>query len=155
MTPPGRLRAPIHATSIAIPQGGIVFTISRTQRTVLRSEILASLGPLTGIVDAVQEGLIAEAKRMRADTELRYRLLDDIGWAEEPGPESIEITVELHELARVVAQLVRQAGADLMDILATTPKCERCLARDETEELLDLHAMIAERERSTACSGSS
>ena len=86
-------------------------TINREQRDGLYELVrnhLGSVGDLFGALERDKD--FARAERLGLEFGEDFRLLEDIGWGEEEGRESFELTMPPHDLMEVFRRLHGEAG---------------------------------------------
>jgi hypothetical protein len=85
-------------------------TINREQRDGLYELIRNHLGSVGDLWDALEETRdFAKAEQLGNEFSEDFRLLADIGWGEEEGRESFELTMPVHDLMELVKRLHDEA----------------------------------------------
>jgi hypothetical protein len=116
-------------------------TINREQRDGLYELIRNHLGSVGDLWDALERDKdFAKAARLGLEFSEDFELLEDIGWDEDGGRESFELTMPAHDLMEVLRRLHAEAvtvlaGAEGEDDAATNERfrrgagaCQRVLA---------------------------
>ena len=102
------------SSSVSPPTDGGI-TIAREQRDRLRYEAIGQLSAVGDIELCLSGGNYGEARayanRFRDD----MRLLDDLGWAEDDGRESFELTMPPAQLRRTLRRYLTWAEGCLRD----------------------------------------
>jgi hypothetical protein len=103
----------------ALPKGGApvpktTITINRRQREGLYELIRNHLGSVSDLWHALEhERDFAKAARLGLEFSEDFELLEDIGWGEDEGRESFELTMPPHDLMEVLRRLQEEAGTIL------------------------------------------
>jgi hypothetical protein len=94
-------------------------TIGREQRDAIYEEVLTDLSGIGDLWIAFAEGDYETARRYRRRFEDDMRLLDDLGWENEPGPAAVfELTMSAAVLGRVAGHFAARLGGSLRGQLA-------------------------------------
>ena len=100
-------------------------TINREQREGLYELVRNHLGSVADLWDALERDRdYAAAERMGIEFGEDFRLLKDIGWGEERGRESFELTMPPHDLMEVLRRLHGEAGLVLAGAEGSTEDAE-------------------------------
>ncbi len=91
-------------------------TINREQRDGLYELVRNHLGSVGDLFDALERDKdFAKAEQLGHEFTEDLRLLEDIGWAEDEGRDSFELTMPAHDLMEVLQRLHGEAGLVLGD----------------------------------------
>lgn len=91
-------------------------TINREQRDGLYELVRNHLGSVGDLFDALERDKdFAKAEQLGHEFTEDLRLLEDIGWAENEGRDSFELTMPAHDLMEVLQRLHGEAGLVLGD----------------------------------------
>ncbi|HET6571554.1 MAG TPA: hypothetical protein VFG58_08710 [Solirubrobacterales bacterium] len=86
-------------------------TINRTQRDGLYELVRNHLGSVGDLYDALERDKdFAKAARLGLEFSEDFKLLEDIGWGEDEGRDSFELTTPAHDLMEVLERLHGEAG---------------------------------------------
>jgi hypothetical protein len=86
-------------------------TINHEQRDGLYELIRNHLGSVGDLFDALERDKdFAKAARLGLEFSEDFELLEDIGWGEDEGRESFELTMPAHDLMEVLQRLHGEAG---------------------------------------------
>jgi hypothetical protein len=80
-------------------------TVSVDERRAIRDELLVDISRVGDIALALDRDDPEQARCLRYELEQDYRLLDDLGWAEEDPGEAFELTMPAGELSHALARL--------------------------------------------------
>jgi hypothetical protein len=85
-------------------------TIDRDQRDGLYELIRNHLGSVGDLFDFLErERDFVKAERLGTEFAEDFRLLQDLGWGEDDGRESVELTMPAHDLTEVLRRLHEEA----------------------------------------------
>ena len=91
-------------------------TINREQRDGLYELVRNHLGSVGDLFDALERDRdFAKAARLGLEFSEDFELLEDIGWEENEGRDSFEMTMPAHDLMEVLQRLHGEAGIVLGD----------------------------------------
>jgi hypothetical protein len=91
-------------------------TIDSKQRNGLYELVRNHLGSVGDLFDALERDKdFAKAARLGLEFSEDFELLEDIGWGEDEGRESFELTIPAHDLMEVLQRLHGEAGIVLGD----------------------------------------
>lgn len=91
-------------------------TIDRHQREGLYELIRNNLGSVGDLFDFLErEKDFVEAERLGTEFAADLRLLQDLGWGENDGRESVELTMPTHELVEALRRLHGEADTVLAE----------------------------------------
>jgi hypothetical protein len=86
-------------------------TINREQRDGLYELVRNHLGSVGDLFDALERDRdFVTAERLGLEFGEDFRLLEDIGWAEDEGRASFELTLSAHDLMELLQRLHGEAG---------------------------------------------
>lgn len=89
---------------------GTTITISGAQRDGLYELVRNHLGSVGDLWDHLERDKdFAAAERLGLELGEDFRLLGDIGWGEDEGRESFELTMPVHDLTELVKRLHEEA----------------------------------------------
>jgi len=106
--------------------GKTTATIDRERRDALYELILDHLSGLGDFWIAIEEKDFAKAERLGIEYGEDLRLMQDLGWAEEDGRESVDLTMPSHDLMELLGRLRGEAESVL-----TGSACVRMLQAEE------------------------
>lgn len=101
-------------------------TIDRERRDALYELVLNHVNSLGDLWVAMEERDFAKAERLGIEYGEDLRLMQDLGWAEEDGRESVELTMPSHDLMELLGRLRGEAESVL-----TGSACVRMLQAEE------------------------
>lgn len=91
-------------------------TIDSEQRDGLYELVRNHLGSVGDLFDALERDKdFAKAARLGLEFSEDFELLENIGWGEDEGRESFELTIPAHDLMEVLQRLHGEAGIVLGD----------------------------------------
>jgi hypothetical protein len=86
-------------------------TINREQRDGLYELVRNHLGSVGDLFDALERDKdFAKAARLGLEFSEDFELLEDIGWGEDEGRDSFELTMPAHDLMEALQRLHGEAG---------------------------------------------
>jgi hypothetical protein len=86
-------------------------TINRQQRDGLYELVRNHLGSVADLFDALERDRdFATAARLGLEFREDFALLEDIGWAEDEGRDSFDLTMPAHDLMEALQRLHGEAG---------------------------------------------
>ncbi len=92
-------------------------TINREQRDGLYELVRNHLGSVGDLFDALERDKdFAKAARLGLEFSEDFELLEDIGWDEDEGRDSFELTMQPHDLMEVLQRLHGEAGMVLAGV---------------------------------------
>lgn len=92
-------------------------TINREQRDGLYELVRNHLGSVGDLFDALERDKdFAKAARLGLEFSEDFELLEDIGWEEDVGRDSFELTMQPHDLMEVLQRLHGEAGIVLAGV---------------------------------------
>jgi hypothetical protein len=95
---------------------GTTITIDSEQRDGLYELVRNHIGSVGDLFDALErEKDFAKAEQLGLEFAEDFRLLQDLGWAEDDGREGVELTMSPHDLMEVLQRLHGEAGMVLGD----------------------------------------
>jgi hypothetical protein len=123
-------------------------TINRTDRDALYGELMTDFTAIGDIYTTLDNDEPLVAKRLRRRFEAELRLLDDLGWEQEPEAERFELTMTATELKPIIERLFWSSVSSLnhADELIESARiqtgqaiqaCPEILARLAEDDLLD------------------
>ena len=106
--------------------GKTTATIDRERRDALYELVLNHVNSVGDLWVAMEERDFAKAERLGIEYGEDLRLMQDLGWAEEDGRESIALTMPSHDLMELLGRLQGEAESVL-----TGSACVRMLQAEE------------------------
>jgi hypothetical protein len=90
-------------------------TINRTDRDALYDGLMTDLSAIGDVFIDLHNDEPASAKRLYRRFEVELRLLDDLGWEQEPEAERFELTMPSGELRPIIERIYWSAVGSLAD----------------------------------------
>ena len=106
--------------------GKTTTTIDRERRDALYELVLNHVNSIGDLWVAMEEQDFAKAERLGLEYGEDLRLMQDLGWAEEDGRESVDLTMAPHDLMELLGRLRGEAES----VLAGSA-CVRILQAEE------------------------
>lgn len=106
--------------------GKTTATIDRERRDALYELVLNHVNSVGDLWIAMEERDFAKAERLGIEYGEDLRLMQDLGWVEEDGRESVELTMPPHDLMELLGRLRGEAESVL-----TGSACVRMLQTEE------------------------
>jgi len=124
-------------------------TINRTYRDALYDGLMTDLTAIGDIFSHLHNDEPLHARRLHRRFEIELRLLNDLGWEQEPDGEDFELTMPARELRPIIERVYWSAVSSLANqqdelvdeavyvLTAATAACPEMLARLAEDDLLD------------------
>jgi hypothetical protein len=101
------------------------FAIGRSSREALYSALVTELSGVGDIAVHLNANEAAQAMQLRARYEQDMRLLDDLGWEQDPAGERFDITMPRAELRSTLERLYWSSAATLAFVCEVDPEYAR------------------------------
>ena len=118
--------------------------IGRGERDALYSALVTELSGVGDIAVHLRGDEIAQAQRLRCRYEQDMRLLDDLGWEQDPAGDLFDLTMSAAELRLALERLYWSSAATLAFACEVDPEYAQ-QARETQRTCSELLAGLAER----------